>query len=195
MNINVGYARVSTDEQLLDLQLDALKKYGCGKIYQEHISGGRGRKERPQLADCLSNIRSGDTLVVWRLDRLGRSLKDLIEIVGELDRLGVGLVSLRENIDTTSATGRLIFHVFASLAQFERELIQERTKAGVEAARARGKKGGRPQKLNDREKAMVRTLMADPKNSVQDIAKQFGVSRSMLYRVVQEVQTLKSGGV
>jgi DNA invertase Pin-like site-specific DNA recombinase len=195
MNINVGYARVSTDEQLLDLQLDALKKYGCGKIYQEHISGGRGRKERPQLADCLSNIRSGDTLVVWRLDRLGRSLKDLIEIVGELDRLGVGLVSLRENIDTTSATGRLIFHVFASLAQFERELIQERTKAGVEAARARGRKGGRPQKLNDREKAMVRTLMADPKNSVQDIAKQFGVSRSMLYRVVQEVQTLKSGGV
>jgi DNA invertase Pin-like site-specific DNA recombinase len=172
-----------------------LKKYGCGKIYQEHISGGRGRKERPQLADCLSNIRSGDTLVVWRLDRLGRSLKDLIEIVGELDRLGVGLVSLRENIDTTSATGRLIFHVFASLAQFERELIQERTKAGVEAARARGRKGGRPQKLNDREKAMVRTLMADPKNSVQDIAKQFGVSRSMLYRVVQEVQTLKSGGV
>ena len=195
MNINVGYARVSTDEQLLDLQLDALKKYGCGKIYQEHISGGRGRKERPQLADCLSNIRSGDTLVVWRLDRLGRSLKDLIEIVGELDRLGVGLVSLRENIDTTSATGRLIFHVFASLAQFERELIQERTKAGVEAARARGRKGGRPQKLNDREKAMVRTLMADPKNSVQDIAKQFGVSRSMLYRVVKEVQTLKSGGV
>ena len=195
MNINVGYARVSTDEQLLDLQLDALKKYGCGKIYQEHISGGRGRKERPQLADCLSNIRSGDTLVVWRLDRLGRSLKDLIEIVGELDRLGVGLVSLRENIDTTSATGRLIFHVFASLAQFERELIQERTKAGVEAARARGRKGGRPQKLNDREKAMVRTLMADPKNSVQDIAKQFGVSRSMLYRVVQELQTLKSGGV
>ncbi len=195
MNINVGYARVSTDEQLLDLQLDALKKYGCGKIYQEHISGGRGRKERPQLADCLSNIRSGDTLVVWRLDRLGRSLKDLIEIVGELDRLGVGLVSLRENIDTTSATGRLIFHVFASLAQFERELIQERTKAGVEAARARGRKGGRPQKLNDREKAMVRTLMADPKNSVQDIAKQFGVSRSMLYRVVREAQTLKSGGV
>ncbi|WP_297921660.1 recombinase family protein [uncultured Agitococcus sp.] len=195
MNINVGYARVSTDEQLLDLQLDALKKYGCEKIYQEHISGGRGRKERPQLADCLSNIRSGDTLVVWRLDRLGRSLKDLIEIVGELDRLGVGLVSLRENIDTTSATGRLIFHVFASLAQFERELIQERTKAGVEAARARGRKGGRPQKLNDREKAMVRTLMADPKNSVQDIAKQFGVSRSMLYRVVREAQTLKSGGV
>ena len=134
-------------------------------------------------------------MVVWRLDRLGRSLKDLIEIVGELDRLGVGLVSLRENIDTTSATGRLIFHVFASLAQFERELIQERTKAGVEAARARGRKGGRPQKLNDREKAMVRTLMADPKNSVQDIAKQFGVSRSMLYRVVQELQTLKSGGV
>lgn len=195
MNINVGYARVSTDEQLLDLQLDALKKYGCDKIYQENISGGRGRKERPQLADCLSNIRSGDTLIVWRLDRLGRSLKDLIEIVGELDRLGVGLVSLRENIDTTSATGRLIFHVFASLAQFERELIQERTKAGVEAARARGRKGGRPQKLNDREKAMVRTLMADPKNSVQDIAKQFGVSRSMLYRVVREAQTLKSGGV
>jgi DNA invertase Pin-like site-specific DNA recombinase len=195
MNINVGYARVSTDEQLLDLQLDALKKIWVRKIYQEHISGGRGRKERPQLADCLSNIRSGDTLVVWRLDRLGRSLKDLIEIVGELDRLGVGLVSLRENIDTTSATGRLIFHVFASLAQFERELIQERTKAGVEAARARGRKGGRPQKLNDREKAMVRTLMADPKNSVQDIAKQFGVSRSMLYRVVREAQTLKSGGV
>ena len=134
-------------------------------------------------------------MIVWRLDRLGRSLKDLIEIVGELDRLGVGLVSLRENIDTTSATGRLIFHVFASLAQFERELIQERTKAGVEAARARGRKGGRPQKLNDREKAMVRTLMADPKNSVQDIAKQFGVSRSMLYRVVREAQTLKSGGV
>ncbi len=115
--------------------------------------------------------------------------------MGELDRLGVGLVSLRENIDTTNATGRLIFHVFASLAQFERELIQERTKAGVEAARARGRKGGRPQKLNDREKAMVRTLMADSKNSVQDIAKQFGVSRSMLYRVVREAQTLKSGGV
>lgn len=186
MNIRLGYARVSTDLQILDLQLDALKEAGCTKIYQEHISGGRGKKERPVLADCLSNIRSGDTLVVWRLDRLGRSLKDLIEIMGELDRLGVGLVSIKENIDTTTATGRLIFHVFASLAQFERELIQERTKAGVAAARARGRQGGRPEKLSGREKEMILTLMADTKNSVTEIAKQFGVSRSMLYRIVNE---------
>ncbi len=185
-NQRIGYARVSTNDQILDLQLDALKEAKCDRIYQEHISGGRGNKERPELADCLKNIRSGDTLIVWRLDRLGRSMKNLIEIVSELDRLGVGLVSIKENIDTTTPTGRLVFHIFASLAQFEKELIQERTKAGVAAARARGRQGGRPEKLTAREKEMVCTLMADNKNSVTEIAKQFGVSRTMLYRIVNE---------
>ena len=186
MNQRIGYARVSTNDQILDLQLDALKEAKCDRIYQEYISGGRGSKERPELADCLKNIRSGDTLIVWRMDRLGRSMKYLIEIVSELDRLGVGLVSIKENIDTTTPTGRLVFHVFASLAQFEKELIQERTKAGVAAARARGRQGGRPQKLTAREKEMVCTLMADNKNSVTEIAKKFSVSRTMLYRIVND---------
>lgn len=182
--MKIGYARVSTDDQNLDLQHDALKEAGCEQLYSEHISSGK--KERPELHACLKALRANDVLVVWRLDRLGRSMSELIALVSELETKGCGFVSLKENIDTTTATGRLVFHIFASLAQFERELIQERTKAGLQAARARGKKGGRPEKLSDKDKAMIRTLMKDVNTNVSDLALRFEVGRSTIYRVCQD---------
>ena len=182
--MKIGYARVSTDDQSLDLQHDALNEAGCGQVYSEHISSGK--QERPELKACLKALRSEDVLVVWRLDRLGRSMTELITLVSELETKGCGFVSLKENIDTTTATGRLVFHIFASLAQFERELIQERTKAGLQAARARGKKGGRPEKLSDKDKTMIRTLMKDVNTNVSDLANRFEVGRSTIYRVCSE---------
>ncbi|HNC17705.1 MAG TPA: recombinase family protein [Accumulibacter sp.] len=157
-----AYARVSTDDQVLDLQLDALRGQGIEAIYQEHASGKS--RARPELDNCLKALRAGDTLVVWRLDRLGRNLADLVQIVGALEERGVGFESLTEQINTHSPTGKLVFHLFASLAEFERNLIRERTQAGLKAARARGRHGGRPKKLNDREKAMAKSLMADPRH-------------------------------
>ena len=141
MNQHIGYARVSTDDQNLDLQKDALNKVGCQVIYEEAASGKNS--ERPELDQCLKALRSGDTLVVWRLDRLGRSLRDLVQIVGDLEKRGIAFESLMEKIETGSAAGRLVFHVFAALAEFERNLIRERTRAGLAAARARGRKGGK----------------------------------------------------
>ena len=141
MNQYIGYARVSTDDQNLDLQKDALNKVGCQVIYEEAASGKNS--ERPELDQCLKALRSGDTLVVWRLDRLGRSLRDLVQIVGDLEKRGIAFESLMEKIETGSAAGRLVFHVFAALAEFERNLIRERTRAGLAAARARGRKGGK----------------------------------------------------
>ncbi len=149
----VGYARVSTDDQNLNLQRDALLLAGCEKIFEDQISGARA--ERPGLQAVLEFARPGDTLVIWRLDRLSRSLKDLIEMVKLLESKTVGLMSLQESVDTTSSSGMLIFHLFGALAEFERNLIRERTQAGLQAARARGRKGGRPKALNKDKQALV----------------------------------------
>ena len=179
--MKIGYARVSTLDQNLDLQLDALKKLGCDHIYEEKASGNT--KERPELTHCLKSLRPGDTLAVWRLDRLGRSLQDLITIVKNLESSGVAFVSVTENIDTSTATGKLMFHVFGALAEFERNLIQERTQAGLTAARARGRVGGRKAVLDDKQRAQAKAMMADKSLSVGDIAKTMKVSRSTLYRI------------
>src|ERR671932_1719819 len=140
----IGYARVSTNEQNLDLQRDALERAGCDLIFDDHVSGIKAR--RPGLEQALSHLRAGDTLVVWRLDRLGRSLRHLIDTVTDLQERGIGFKSLTESIDTTTSGGRLVFNIFASLAEFEREIIRERTLAALQSARARGRKGGRPKK-------------------------------------------------
>jgi len=179
----IGYARVSTLDQNLELQRDALEKAGCERIFEDHIGGASS--ERPGWAKAQTALREGDTLVVWRLDRLGRSLKHLIDTVNELDARGVGFKSLNENIDTTTPGGRLVFHIFGALAEFERELIRERTHAGLAAARARGRKGGRPRKLNPRQVASARTLLQDGKHSVTEVAAMLGVSRNTLYRALR----------
>ncbi len=176
----VGYARVSTQDQSLHLQKDALKKAGCRKIFQDIISGGKA--DWPGLDDALKYPREGDTIVVWRLDRFGRSLKDLIEKITLLKERGVGFRSLQENIDTTTVGGKLIFHVFGALAEFERELIRERTHAGLKAARARGRLGGRPRILNTKKVALLQSLHKDQSNSIRDICKTLGISRATLYR-------------
>lgn len=181
--MNIGYARVSTEDQSLDLQLDALKAHGCGQTYEEHASGQTAA--RPELESALKALRTGDSLVVWRLDRLGRNLADLVRIVTELEGRGVGLVSLTEQINTGSPSGKLVFHLFAALAEFERNLIRERTIAGLKAARARGKSSGRPAKITGSDLKMARSLMADRNNDVGDIAKRFGVHRSTLYRLTK----------
>ena len=181
--MKIGYARVSTDEQTTDPQIDALTAHGCETIYQEHRSGKN--TDRPELENCLKALRAGDTLTVWRLDRLGRSLADLIRIVTDLEARGVGFASLTESIDTTTPAGKLMFHVFAALAEFERNLTRERTMAGLKAARARGKSSGRPPKLTGKDLAMAKTLMADKSNNVAEIAKRFKVNRSTLYRLTK----------
>ena len=180
----IGYARVSTDDQTLDLQLDALTSSGCNTVYEETASGKS--KDRPELVHCLKALRQGDVLVVWRLDRLGRSLPDLVRIVSDLEQRGVGFESLTEKIDTTSATGRLTFHVFAALAEFERNIIRERTKAGLDAARARGRKGGRKPALNDKQVREIRALLADPEIQVGEVARRYGVSRTTLYSYINK---------
>ena len=178
----VGYARVSTQDQTLDLQLDALKKAGCIKIFTDTASGAKS--ERKGLHDALEYVRENDVLVVWRLDRLGRSLKDLIEIVSQLDARKIGFKSLTENIDTTTSGGKLIFHIFGALAEFERNLIKERTNAGLQAARTRGIKGGRPKALTEKKVEIARTLYADKNNSVEEICKTLGISRMTLWRYI-----------
>lgn len=190
----IGYARVSSDDQNLDLQRDALTKAGCIQIYEETASG-KSTTARPELAQCLKALRTGDALVVWRLDRLGRSLPDLVRIVGELEVRGVGFESLTEKIDTGSASGKLIFHVFASLAEFERNLIRERTRAGLDAARARGRLGGRKEKLDDKQRREIRALLKDPKVNVTDVAKLYKVSRTTIYKHVGPVVPTRTDGV
>ncbi|MDF3053192.1 MAG: recombinase family protein [Geminicoccaceae bacterium] len=182
--MDIGYARVSTGEQTLDLQLDALAKAGCGKIYQETASGAKA--ERPVLAEVLGYLRPGDTLVVWRLDRLGRSLKHLIETVSLLAERGIGFKSLTEQIDTTTPGGKLIFHVFGALAEFERDVIRERTNAGLAAARARGRLGGRPRKLVDaKQLELARTLYDGGQTDIATICQTLGISRATLYRYLK----------
>lgn len=181
----VGYARVSTTDQDTAMQTDALKKAGCDRIYEESKSGKS--KDRPELNRCLDVLREGDVLVVWRLDRLGRSLKDLIEVVSELESKGIGFQSLNESIDTTSPSGKLIFHVFAALSEFERSLIQERTKAGLAAARARGRKGGRPKKLTRDQIRKAKAMLSDPMMTKSEVAKHFGVSRVTLNAALEQL--------
>ncbi len=182
--MQIGYARVSTQEQTLDLQQDALKEAGCEQIFTDTVSGSQD--DRPGLSDALSHLRSGDTLVVWRLDRLGRSLRHLIETVTELSQRGIGFRSFTEQIDTTTPGGKLVFHVFGALAEFERDLIRERTQAGLRAARARGRVGARPKALDDPKKlAMAKHLYADPANSIDDICRTLGISRTTFYRYVR----------
>ena len=179
----IGYARVSTTDQTLDLQTDALEKVGCIKIFTDIISGAKA--ERKGLEDAKNYVREGDTLVVWKLDRLGRSLKDLIEIITDLHRRKIGFKSLTENIDTTTSGGKLIFHIFGSLAEFERDIIRERTQAGLQAARARGRKGGRPRALSPKKVEIARALYNDKNNSVDEICQTLQVSRTTLYRYIQ----------
>src|SRR3954470_7536653 len=179
----VGYARVSTSEQTLDLQHDALSSAGCIKIFTDTASGAQ--TEREGLTEALSYVRAGDTLVVWKLDRLGRSLKDLIERIRELDARKIGFKSLTEQIDTTTSGGKLIFHIFGALAEFERDIIRERTSAGLEAARTRGRTGGRPKSLTSSKQALAQKLYADKENSVTEICKILGISRATLWRYVK----------
>lgn len=180
--MRIGYARVSTDDQTLDLQRDALKKAKCRQIYEEHASGKN--TARPELEACLKSLREGDTLIVWRLDRLGRSLGDLIRLTQDLQARRIGFASLTERIDTRSPTGQLVFHMFGALAEFERNLIRERTIAGLRAARARGRKGGRPRKLTAKDLKTVRALLRSGDVPISTIAEQFRVARSTLYRNV-----------
>ena len=175
----LGYARISTPDQDPALQHDALDAAGCFRVFTDVASGKLER--RPQLDALLEQLRPGDTLVVWRLDRLGRSMAHLIETVGMLEERGVALVSLQESIDTSTATGRLVFHVFGALAQFERELLRERTMAGLEAARARGRHGGRPRVMTPEKAAVARQMLDSGEYSMATIASTLGVGRSTLY--------------
>jgi len=176
----IGYARVSTQDQTPDLQLDALKLAGCERVFVERASGGQ--RDRPELLAALGYMRPGDSLVVWKLDRLARSLKQLIETVESLEARTIGFRSLTENIDTTTSGGRLVFHIFAALAEFERAMIRERTTAGLQAARARGRKGGRPPALTSKDLAAARALLSDPNITVEDVARRLNVSPATLYR-------------
>ena len=178
--MKVGYARVSTRDQQANLQTDALTEAGCETIYEEAASGAQ--RDRPKLAEALAYLRDGDTLVVWKMDRLARSLRQLIETVELLEERGIGFVSLTEKIDTTSPGGKLVFHLFGALAEFERGMIRERTKAGLKAAKDRGAKLGRPRVMTDDQIAMARTMKKDGAYTSTQIAEQFGVSRATLYR-------------
>lgn len=176
----VGYARVSTQDQKPALQLDALKVAGCEKVFTEKASGAQ--RDRPELTAALSYMRPGDSLVVWKLDRLARSLPQLIETVAQLEAKGIGLRSLTEAIDTTTAGGKLIFHIFGALAEFERSVIRERTRAGLKAARDRGRKGGRPPALSAADLAAAKALLRDPAITVEEVATRLKVSPATLYR-------------
>jgi DNA invertase Pin-like site-specific DNA recombinase len=181
--MNIGYARVSTQDQTLNLQKDALKKIGCTKIFTDIVSGSKA--ERIGLEEAQNFLREGDTLVVWRLDRLGRSLKHLIETITELNNRKIGFKSITENIDTTTSGGKLVFHIFGALAEFERDIIRERTQAGLQAARARGRKGGRPKLLSGKKAAHLRELYNNKNNSIDEICKTLNISRTTLYRYIK----------
>lgn len=184
--IAIGYARVSTEDQKLDLQHDALVRAGVdpSRIYDEHVSGAK--THRPALDACLKALRPGDVLVVWKLDRLGRRLSELIRIALELEARGIGLHSLSERIDTTTAGGRMIFHVMGAFAQFERDLISERTKAGLAAARARGHRGGRKPKLDPAKLKAINAMLSDDRVTMAEVADTFRVCQATIYRALKK---------
>jgi len=182
--MNYGYARISTDEQNLNLQLDALEHAGCEKIFKdEGVSGAA--TTRPGLDEALSTLHAGDVLTVWKLDRLGRSLPHLIAVIEELQKKGAGFKSLSENIDTTTAGGKLIFHIFGALAEFERSLIAERTKAGLQAAKKRGKKLGRPMRLTQEQIKHAEKMINTGQQTTSGMAELYGVDRTTLYRAMK----------
>lgn len=182
----IGYARISTDDQHLGLQRDALANAGCERMFEDTASGAKA--ERTGLTALLSSLRSGDTVVIWRLDRLGRSLKDLIYLVEQLDTAGVGLRSLQESIDTASIGGRLVFHLFGALAEFERNLIRERTRAGLSAARARGHKGGRKKRLDPEREQLALQLYHERRHTVEEICRLMNIGRSTLYNYLTQAE-------
>jgi DNA invertase Pin-like site-specific DNA recombinase len=182
----IGYARVSTADQNPELQIDTLRAAGCSRIFTDYVSGTK--TSRPQLDRAFDHLRLGDTLVVWKLDRLGRSLPHLVETVKNLAERNVGFRSLQDPVDTTTAGGRLVFHIFAALAEFERDLIRERTYAGLAAARARGRVGGRKRALTSAQVEMARELLADRQRNVASVAATFGVNRATLYRALRSAQ-------
>lgn len=186
MGKNIGYARVSTDYQELNLQIDSLKKAGCDNefIFTDKISGAK--QSRPGLDDCLKQLKPGDTLVVWRLDRLGRSMSHLVNLIESLLEQNIGFKSIQDGaIDTTTASGELMFNIFSALAQFERRLIQERTKAGLDAARARGKLGGRPKKsASDPKVKMAQEMNGNKSMSIKEICDSLEISRATFYRYI-----------
>ena len=185
--MKVGYARVSTQDQNPNLQIDALEEAGCERIYIDKVSGVA--KQRPELFAAIEYMRTGDTLVVWRMDRLARSLNQLITTVESLESQGKGFCSLNESIDTTTAGGKLIFHIFGSLSEFERSIIKERTKAGLEAARKQGRVGGRKPKLKPTDVESMKTLLANPTFSVKEIAKRHNISVATLYRYIPQARS------
>ena len=185
--MKIGYARVSTKDQSLNLQEDALKKAGCKKIYSEQVSGAKAN--RVKLNELMEHVREGDVIVVWKLDRLGRSLRDLVSLVSKFQEKGVGFQSLQDNIDTTTPMGKLNFHLFAALAEFERDIISERTKAGLNAARARGRKGGRPKGLSKKAQDKARlaeSLYKERVRSISEICSHLEISKPTLYRYLRE---------
>ncbi len=184
--MKIGYARVSTKEQSLNLQKDALEKVGCETIFSEHISGAKS--DRPQLQEMIKHLRKGDVVVVWKLDRLGRSLRDLVNLISKFQDAGVEFQSLQDNIDTTTPAGKLAFHMFAALAEFERDIISSRTKAGLEAARARGRKGGRPKGLSKKAQDKARlaeSLYKEKERSIAEICNHLHISKPTLYRYLR----------
>jgi DNA invertase Pin-like site-specific DNA recombinase len=187
---NIGYARVSTLDQNLALQQDALREAGCRKIFIEQMSGAV--TDRPALREALHYSRSGDTLIVWKLDRLARSMRQLIESIETLRSRGIGFRSLTEAIDTTTAQGVLVFHMFSALAEFERALIRERTRAGLDAAKRAGRTGGRPPKLAEEDLNVARTLLANSDITVADVADRIGVSPATLYRYLPAARSASS---
>ena len=183
--MKIGYARVSTSTQDTALQIDALKKACCEVIYEEKASGTK--KDRIELEQCLKSLRSGDVLVVWKLDRLGRSLHHLLEVINNFEERGIGFTSLTESIDTTTSTGKLVFNIFGSLAEFERSLIKDRVNAGLEAARKKGRIGGRPSALNEKQKQLAITMFNGGALK-SDIAKHFNVTRQTIYSILKEIE-------
>jgi DNA invertase Pin-like site-specific DNA recombinase len=183
-SLHIGYARVSTDDQELAMQIDALRRAGCQQIYSETVSSRHSIANRPQLDECLRALRSGDTLTVWRMDRLGRSLTELVFIINDLHKRGIAFESLTEHIDTSTATGSLMFHVFAALAEFERNIIRERTRAGLLAARERGRTGGRKPKVTPQLKREMEVLYNSRTIKVVDICKRYDITLSTFYRAV-----------
>ena len=176
----IGYARVSTIDQNLELQIDELKKIGCEKIFSEKVTGTKAN--RPELNELKKILRKGDTIVVWKLDRLGRGMRHLINLMQELEDAQIGFKSITEGIDTTTTTGKLIFHIFASLAEFERALIVERTQAGLKAGRARGRIGGRPKLMTKSQIELMQKMHADKTVTIKSILETFKINRSMMYR-------------